>query len=129
MAVPWLALLKTVPWTEVISNAPKVANGAKKLWNSVSRKPESEEISTSSAPDGAPTEGDALAAAQAELHSLKIATTELREQMRASSELIRELADQNTALIKRLETYRLRLGWLAGWVALLTVATGYLALA
>jgi len=126
MAVPWLVLLKTVPWSDVISNAPKVASGAKKLWNSVSRKPDSAEIPETTATAGTPTEGDALAAAQAELRSLRIATTELREQMMASSELIRELADQNTALIKRLETYRIRLGWLAGWVAVLTVATGTL---
>ena len=29
MAIGWLTILKTVPWTEVISNAPKVADGAK----------------------------------------------------------------------------------------------------
>jgi hypothetical protein len=28
MAIAWLAVLKSVPWSEVISNAPKVADGA-----------------------------------------------------------------------------------------------------
>jgi hypothetical protein len=34
MALGWLALLKTVPWTDVISAAPQVTAGAKKLWDS-----------------------------------------------------------------------------------------------
>ena len=33
MAIPWLTLLKVVPWSDVIANAPKVADGARKLWN------------------------------------------------------------------------------------------------
>ena len=43
MAIPWLSVLKMVPWSEVISNAPKVAEGAKKLWTAVSRKSHSAE--------------------------------------------------------------------------------------
>jgi hypothetical protein len=39
MAIPWLSVIKLVPWGEVISNAPKVAEGAKKLWSAVSREP------------------------------------------------------------------------------------------
>ena len=31
MAIAWLTVLKMVPWGEVINNAPKVADGAKKL--------------------------------------------------------------------------------------------------
>jgi len=38
MAIGWLTVLSHVPWTEVINNAPKVAEGAKKLWKSVSGK-------------------------------------------------------------------------------------------
>jgi hypothetical protein len=32
MAIGWLAVLQLVPWSDVISNAPKIAEGAKKLW-------------------------------------------------------------------------------------------------
>jgi hypothetical protein len=39
MAIGWLTVLKMVPWGEVIENAPKVAIGAKKLWDKVGRKP------------------------------------------------------------------------------------------
>ena len=37
MAIPWLTLIKVVPWTDVIANAPKVVEGAKKLWGSAHR--------------------------------------------------------------------------------------------
>ena len=39
MAIGWWTVLQSVPWAEVVSNAPKVAAGAKKLWNAVGRKP------------------------------------------------------------------------------------------
>lgn len=123
MAIPWLTLLKTVPWTDVIANAPTVANGAKKLWNSVSGKPPATAIPPSASDESAPSGDKGMATLQAEVRSLKITTAELHQQMLTSSELIRELAEQNTALIKRVETYRIRLLWLAGTVALLTLLT------
>ena len=39
MGFPWLAVLTSVPWKEVISKAPAVADGARKLWNNVGKKP------------------------------------------------------------------------------------------
>ena len=38
MPIPWLVVLQSVPWSEIIKNASKVAEGAKKLWSSVSNK-------------------------------------------------------------------------------------------
>jgi len=40
MPVPWLTVLQNVPWSDVIKNAPKVADGARKLWQSVGKKPQ-----------------------------------------------------------------------------------------
>lgn len=121
MAIPWITLLKTVPWTDVIANAPTVANGAKKLWNSVARKSPFPEIPLADENVANPTQEDILASVQKELHALKITTSELHQQMLTSSELIRELAEQNTALIKRVETYRVRLAWLTGAVVLVAL--------
>ncbi len=52
----------------------------------------------------------------------------LNEQMQASSTLIKALAEQNTELIRRVETNRVRVLWLAGLV-LLFGAIGVLNLA
>jgi len=38
VAIPWMWVLKTVPWSEVIANAPKLVDGARKLWSNVGKQ-------------------------------------------------------------------------------------------
>ena len=116
MAIGWLTVLKLVPWTDVIKNAPQVADGAKKLWQSVGNKPPPSAETTGTTVRLTP-EGQAIAALQARLLTLENATQDLHEQMLASSELIQSLAEQNTQLIRRAEVNRLRLLWLASVTA------------
>lgn len=33
MAIPWMTVLKLVPWNDVIRNAPQIADAARKLWD------------------------------------------------------------------------------------------------
>jgi hypothetical protein len=98
-----ITVLANIPWGQVIDNAPKVADGAARLWGAVtgSRKPPAPE------PGAQPlSETERLTAQVAALES---ATLALQEQMRASSELIKALADQNTQLVQRVEIHRVRL--------------------
>lgn len=115
MAIGWLTVLKSVPWGEVISNAPKVADGAKKLWNSVGKKPPVAEPAADAAPlsvhDPATT-----AVLQTRLAAVEAAATDLHGQMLASSEVIKSLAEQNAQLIRGIEANRIRLRWLTGAV-------------
>jgi hypothetical protein len=121
MAVGWLTVLQMVPWSDVIKNAPKVADGAKKLWSAVGKKP----------PPAAPAhpgsgvqlspEGQAISALQAHVLALESATQDLHEQMLASTELIKTLAEQNTQLIRRAEVNRIRLLLLGGVTAVVAV--------
>lgn len=120
MAIGWLTVLKLVPWTDVIKNAPQVADGAKKLWQSVGNKPPPSAETTGTAVRLTP-EGQAIAVLQARLLTLENATQNLHEQMLASSELIKSLAEQNTQLIRRAEVNRLRLLWLASATAVVAV--------
>ncbi len=109
MAIPWLTVLQAVPWSDVIRNAPKVADGAKKLWQNVGRTPgaANETVTT------APGREDPLAALQAQAAAQQLALAELQQQMQSASELIKTLAEQNTGLIRRVEALQLRLRWLA----------------
>lgn len=118
MAIGWLTLLKTVPWGDVIASAPGVAESAKKLWRTVAQKPAS-----GAAPAAAALvpKIETLAQAQARLMALESTVAELHAQMLASSELIQSLADQNTALLKRVESQRRRLLALSGVVAIALV--------
>ena len=124
MAIGWLAVLQAVPWGQVIDNAPKVVDGAKKFWGSVSKKPAAEELDVSDAQASAEDVED-LGIIRKRLAALEKKTAELHEQMVTSSALIRELADQNTQLIARIEANRVRMVWLT----VLSVAAALAALA
>jgi len=119
MAIGWLAVLQSVPWAEVVKNAPMVADGAKKLWGAIGKKPAAQ-AKTAPEPQAAHTpEGAALAALQSRVASLETAVSDLHEQMLASSELIKTLAEQNTRLVERIEANRVRVLWLS--IAMLAI--------
>lgn len=115
MPLPWLTVLQSVPWSEVIRNAPKVAEGAKKLWSAVGKKP------ASGMPDAAPVARSGGAPAFVELEGrvaqMESALADLHGQMLASSELIKALAEQNAQLVARIDASRVRSAWLIGALA------------
>jgi hypothetical protein len=112
MPLNWLAVLKSVPWTEVISTAPKVVDGAKKLWKTVAGKRTGSEPVAEEAPPSAGPNAEAFGALNARVSALETATDDLHNQMLASSELIKSLAEQNEQLIARLEIQHRMLRWL-----------------
>ncbi len=120
MAIGWLSVLKLVPWADVISNAPRIADEAKKLWNGVAKKPMPPH--QSKAQPTLASVPQAIAALEVQLAEAVAEISRLHHQMLESSELIKELADQNTQLIKRVEATRIRVLWLAGLVAVMGVA-------
>ena len=124
MAIGWLALLQSVPWSEVISNAPKLADGAKKLWNAVGGKHAPSTAADSSTRPAAASESPTLAALQDRIVTLEAAVSDLHGQMLASSELIKALAEQNAQLVRRIEAHRLRLRWLSAATAVVAIAAG-----
>jgi len=125
MPVPWLTVLQSVPWSEVIKNAPKVADGARKLWNSVGGKPQVDTTHEAAAPAAAATDARSIVTLEPRLSELEGAIADLNTQMLASSELIKALADQNAQLIGRIESNRVR--WL--WLVVAVVIVGVVALA
>ena len=122
MAIPWLAVLQSVPWSDVISNAPKLADGAKKLWSTVGGNAAPQEVPMAPAQQVSSPEAQAIAVLEARAQALESAVRDLHGQMLSSSELIKALAEQNAQLVGRLEIMRGRLVWLG-------VASGVLAFA
>ncbi|MHB1084377.1 MAG: hypothetical protein ACYCZA_06015 [Thiobacillus sp.] len=123
MPIPWLVVLQSVPWTDVVRNAPKVADGAKKLWSAIGKQsPVAERASPTETPEALPADL-AIIRLQTHLDAVEAAAADLHEQMLASSELIKALADQNTQLVQRIEANRVRVLWLAGAIAVLGVVT------
>lgn len=121
MALGWVAVLQMVPWGEVIKNAPKVADGAVKLWNSVSKK---------KSLDGADSEitdvvlaGGVSALDQLEhrLQEAQASIEDLQTQVVQSAEVIKELASQNAQLVAQIESNRKAVTVLGVAVALAVV--------
>ena len=96
MAIGWLSILKAVPWGEVVSNAPKVADGTKRLWETVARKKSPTGTSATATPE-APT----LGGLEIRVSELAGDVGRLQQEMVDSTQLIKALADQNTQLIRR----------------------------
>lgn len=126
MAMPWLTLLKAVPWTDVIARAPDIADGARRLWQrAAGGKGAASGTEASTLADVAPPTADEATRLRWELDQLRRQTGELQLEMRASSELIQALADQQARLIAQIEANRAhvrRLTWAVAALAVLAVA-------
>ena len=112
----WLTVLKVVPWADVIAAAPKVAGGARKLWDAVGRKPESGEP----APEVAVPEDPTIALA-ARLDQAAAELADLRGKLQDATGLIASLAEQNEQLIAKIDLLRVRMLWLGGATGLALV--------
>jgi len=124
MAAGWWTVLKTVPWSDVISAAPQVATGARRLWDTVNRKPGAVDPATGLSPEMAAQEDDIIGLLIARSEQNDAELNDLRNQMRSASELIANLADQNAQLIAKMDVQRQKITWLgvtAGLSALLAV--------
>ena len=123
MPISWLTVLQAVPWSDVIRNAPKVADGAKKLWSTVAGQPAQAPVDA-----GTPArsrDDQSPEVLQARIDALDATVADLHGQLLASAELIRELAEQNTQMVRRVELNRVRavrLTWALAGVALVAVA-------
>ena len=124
-----ISVLSNIPWGQVLENAPKLADGATKLWYAVRRKkPEpSTDTDGKTAADSAHSETEFL---KQRLAAMDEHIIRLEEQMSASAELIKALAEQNTQLVRKIELNSVRLLRLAtaavGAVLLLAASIAYL---
>lgn len=106
MAVGWVAVLQMVPWGEVIKNAPKVADGAVKLWNSVSKKNTGDSVDSESTDVIVANDVSALEKLDHRLQEAQASIADLQAQVVQSAEVIKELASQNAQLVAQIEANR-----------------------
>lgn len=115
-----LTVLSNIPWGQVVDNAPKVAEGATRLWKAVTGK--KVEDFTGARDDGLgerQSEADVL---QEQLSEMQLHIQRLEEQMSASATLIKSLAEQNTQLVAKVELNSIRLFRLATIFAIVSIA-------
>jgi hypothetical protein len=106
MAADWVKVLQLVPWGEVIKNAPKVADGAVKLWNGVSKKKASESVTTSGTEVVTAVDVNVVERLGYRLQEAEDLIVELQGQVVQSAEVIKELASQNAQLVAQIESNR-----------------------
>lgn len=102
----WVAVLQMVPWGEVIKNAPKVADGAVKLWNSVSKKNTGDSVDSESTDVILANDVSALEKLDHRLQEAQASIADLQAQVVQSAEVIKELASQNAQLVAQIEANR-----------------------
>ena len=103
MAAPWFALFSAIPWTDVITHAPTVAKGAKKLWQKVSSRK-----ATDTETPGSSTVTDPVASPEARIFALEARLAESDARQQESAELLAALASQNADLVRAAEELRRR---------------------
>jgi hypothetical protein len=91
----WVAVFRAIPWIDLIAAAPGVARGAKKLWTGIRSRPRHGDAEE---PEGT----------EDRLQRLEAQVIELRTELSASSEVIRELAEQNGRLVEAVGILRVR---------------------
>lgn len=111
--MPWLTVLKLVPWGEVISNAPKVAEGARKLWGTVAKKPEAATSSVIVTIDPHQDAARAITLLQQQLQAQQQTIDGLTQQVQDATSVVQQLAEQNMEIIARMERQRVQLRWLS----------------
>ena len=122
MATGLITVLSNVPWSDVIRHAPKVADGARKLWDRARGKPPVVEVVEVPTPPAVSAEQQALAALEARTAALQTAVLDLQSQMTESATLIKELADLNEQLIQRVQAQGRSLRWMSATLAVLSLA-------
>jgi len=104
-----LNVASRIPWDKVIELAPKVAERAGTLWNTIKSKNKRnsvEDRSVYASYSAELSESDML---KARLDILAERVESLEEQIQASSGLLKTLAEQNTSLVQHIELNRIRL--------------------
>jgi hypothetical protein len=84
-------VLANIPWGQVVESAPKIAQGAGRLWETV-RKRGGEPPPPSEASPEAPSELQQL---QLQAQALAAQVQSLEDEMRATAQLVKDLAEQN----------------------------------
>jgi predicted nucleic acid-binding Zn-ribbon protein len=91
-----------------MESAPRLADGAAKLWNAVTRKRRDKalEPNAKAVAESAQSETEIL---KKRLVAMEEHVVSLQDQMGASTELIKALAEQNTQLVRRIEQNSVRI--------------------
>ncbi len=108
-------VLANIPWGQVVESAPKIAQGAGRLWETVRKRGE-----PSPPAEDTPQAPSDLQQLQQHTQALQAQVQALEDEMRASAQLVKELADQNAQLVARMQALQRH----SRWALVLAVGAG-----
>ncbi len=130
MAISWLSALKAVPWKDVVTSAPSIVEGTKRLWANVAKTERRAE--TPRTPDAAEVDGNGLAALDRRVSDLESKAAALAHDRAHAATLLQSLAEQNAHLVQAVELLRRRtrrLAWsVIGLAVLIAVLLAWVTL-
>lgn len=127
MAIPWLkAAFKAIPWRDVVTAAPSIVDGTKRLWSRVARTETTSPANEQHIESSYLTQSDQLAAIENRLRALEERTTEIAREAVSSVELIESLAEQSAQLVEAVENLRHRTHKLVWFTVVLGIAAAFL---
>ena len=115
-------ILSNIPWGQVVESAPKIAQGAGRLWENVKNRGAEPAAPTSTGTTEPTTDLQLL---QSRTQALESQVQALHDEMRSSALLVKQLAEQNEQLVERMQALQQRqrrLVWLGGLAVLLLAA-------
>ena len=107
MPIPWPAVFKAIPWTQVATAAPAILDQARKLVGKVRQKdtgPSPTESSASSPPQVNP-----FLTVEARLSHVEGRIEGISEEALSSAELLKSLAEQNAQLVQAMDMLSMKL--------------------
>ena len=122
MAAGWIASFKTIPWTTVISVAPAIVDGARKLWSRVRKQDPQNRKPSEPTKDKVYSPDPAISAIEAQVQALELRAAELGEEIALTSEIIDKLAEQQSQLVQAVDILRVRTRALLWACAVLALA-------
>ncbi len=121
MAISVLSAFRIIPWSDVLTAAPYIVQGAEKLWSLIAGKPAPQRGNDRVKEEA--SQSVSLSALDTRVHSLEQLTAELHKEVLLSSELIKSLAQQNIQLVQAVDVLRVRTRILFGFCGVLGVVT------
>lgn len=100
MPLPWPAIFKAIPWSEVVAAAPKVLDQAKRLAAAARR---TDTASSGEVKSSASAQGPVNPVIEARLSGVEKRVEEMGREAVSSAELLKSLAEQNAQLVQALQ--------------------------
>ena len=106
MAIPLMAVLKAIPWGQVIENAPQLVDGAQKLFSRL--KKDKERTPDVIVPDPSPDEdeGDRLRMLERYVQENQLELQQLHQNLSDTADLLSHLTGQNAKMVDEIDLLR-----------------------